>query len=272
MLDKSPLGKKIAYVDTYSPDLLFPVPRAFGRERIKLTDSLPFVGVDRWNAYEISWLNAKGKPEIALAEFSFPYDSPNIVESKSLKLYLNSFHGVCSSLSKMQEMLEKDLSEAAQAPVGVKFSLPLQEPYKIKEKLPGIHLDLLDIEVETYQVNPKLLKTLPEYVEETVYSDLLKSNCLGTGQPDWGSIMVNYRGRKIEHESLLKYIISFRNHAGFAEHCAEQMFCDILNECSPDGLSLYIDYSRRGGLRIRPFRSNFEHSFPSLLEAVGNFR
>lgn len=261
MLDLAPLGKKTVYIETYSPELLFPVSRNLARDRLKL-DSIPFKGWDKWNGYEISFLNKKGKPVIALAEFTFPCTTENIVESKSLKLYLNSFNASAfDSLEEVQEIMEQDISSAIKGEVSVKlFPLASLKEKELRE-LPGTCIDDLDIEVNEYSVNPKLLKTSSAEVEETLYSNLLKSNCLATGQPDWGSLWIHYAGPRIDHESLLKYIISFRNHSGFAEHCVESIFMDLLKECRPKNLSVYARYTRRGGLDINPFRSNFEDLF-----------
>lgn len=265
MLQESPLGQATVYLETYSPDLLYPVPRALARDKIGLPENLPFDGVDIWNAFEISWLNSKGKPEIALADFSFPCTSPNIVESKSLKLYLNSFNQTLfDSLSVVQQTIQKDLSLIIQAPVAVNLYSISDCEVKALDSFSGLCLDNLDITTQIYHVNPDFLTKGPEYVRETLYSNLLKSNCLATGQPDWGSVFIHYAGPTIDHEGLLKYIISFRNHSGFAEHCVEQIFYDILTKCQPKYLTVYARYTRRGGLDINPFRSNFEQYIPNM--------
>ncbi len=269
MLEESPLGQNTVYIETYSPQLLFPIPRSLARDKINLTEALPFSGVDIWTAFEISWLGPKGKPMIALADISFDCSSQNIVESKSFKLYLNSFNQtVFESFETVKSVMEKDLGNATEGSVTVKL-------YSINElknqplvSFPGICIDDLDIETSSYQVNPQFLKCESEQiVEETLYSDLLKSNCLATGQPDWGSLFVHYSGCKIDREGLLKYIISFRNHSGFAEHCVEQIFNDLQKYCQPGKLSVFARYTRRGGLDINPFRSNFEHA-PSNLRQI----
>lgn len=272
MLHDAPLGKISTYIATYSPELLFPIPRSFARDKIGLQDSsLPFHGVDIWNGFELSWLNPKGKPEIALAEFYFPCQSPNIVESKSFKLYLNSFNlSSFESHEAVKKVLEKDLSQAVKEAIHINLYSPktLSVNAKILGEFSGICLDNLDISTNIYEVDVGLLKTLPVHSEEAVYSDLLKSNCLATGQPDWGSLYIRYAGNKIDHEGLLKYIISFRNHSGFAEHCVEQIFHDISARCQPKKLTVYARYTRRGGLDINPFRSNFESFDPT----TGNIR
>lgn len=259
MLEKSALGKSTVYIETYSPELLFPIPRKLARDKIGLSEKIPFEGVDIWNGYEISWLNPKGKPELAMAVFYFPCNSENVIESKSFKLYLNSFNqSSFASFDDVKRILERDLSLAAKGSVSVDLFYPSQETIKNLSEFSGICLDSLDIETNIYQVDPKLLCAGSDTVKEKVYSHLLKSNCLATGQPDWGSVWIHYSGGQIDHERLLKYIVSYRRHSGFAEHCVEQIYCDIMNECCPTHLSVYARYTRRGGLDINPFRSNFE--------------
>ncbi|MGE4574071.1 NADPH-dependent 7-cyano-7-deazaguanine reductase QueF [Parachlamydia sp.] len=258
MLDQSPLGKQTTYITTYSPKLLFPIPRTMARNKIGLT-SLPFTGLDIWNSYELSWLDQRGKPQIAFAEFHFPYDNPNIVESKSFKLYLNSFNQTkIGSLAELNEILERDLSQVSLGPVTVELYSSADFKKQPMREFSGTCLDFLDIETNAYHVSPEFLSTSSDYVEESIYSELLKSNCLATGQPDWGTIYIRYAGHKIAHEGLLKYIISYRNHSGFHEDCVEKIFYDISTYCKPEKLTVYARYVRRGGLDINPFRSNFE--------------
>jgi len=259
----SPLGKETTYAVHYDRDLLFPIPRQVKRDEIQVPAVLPFKGVDIWNAYELSWLNSKGKPIVALGEFILPCHSPHIVESKSLKLYLNSFtHTQFASVNAVCEIIQCDLSEFAGAPVQVGI-IPIHDfsQHEIK-KFTGICLDQLDIECDTYLVQPKFLCTEDPFVTEVVYSDLLKSNCLVTGQPDWGSVQIHYTGRKIQHAGLLKYLVSFRNHNEFHEQCVERIFMDIMRECHPEKLTVHACYTRRGGLDINPFRST-EKEFPT---------
>lgn len=268
MISESPLGQKTVYINTYSPELLFPVSRNLSRDNLQLGSELPFSGVDIWNALEISWLNHKGKPEIALGEFFFPCESPMIVESKSLKLYINSLsQSRFDSLEHVQKIIEGDLSSTAQAQVIINlFPLSRLKDTRL-ESFYGTCIDELDIDINTYRLDPAFLTTTDELIQEAVYSDLLKSNCLATGQPDWGSVHINYSGKKIDHEGLLRYIISFRNHSGFAEHCVEQIFYDIMQRCQPQNLSVYARYTKRGGLDINPFRSNFE-KYPENLRHI----
>lgn len=263
-LINSPLGQSTVYVETYTPELLFPIPRTIARDKIGISGPLPFDGIDIWNGYELSWINSKGKPQIALAEFIFPCSSPSVVESKSFKLYLNSFNqSVFDSLEQVEAVIRDDLSKAAGAPIKVALFLPSSQKKKPLEQFSGFCLDSLDIETDVYQVDKNFLTTENEEVEESLYSDLLKSNCLATGQPDWGSVFVRYKGAKINREGLLKYFISFRRHSGFAEHCAEQIFYDITTQCHPRFLTVYCRYTRRGGLDINPYRSNFENMAPN---------
>lgn len=253
------LGKQTAYVEHYSPDLLFPVPRSLARQKTGIQEPYPYHGEDIWNGFELSWLNPKGKPQIALAEFVFPCHSSYIVESKSFKLYLNSFNQtVFQSCEDVLSTLKKDLSQTVQAEIKVTLFQPFEKIGQELTEFKGICLDHLDISTDSYQVNPSFLMVEQEPAQETLYSHLLKSNCMATGQPDWGSLLIRYKGRKMNHEGLLKYIISYRRHIGFAEHCVEQIFQDIMQTCSPECLTVYARYTRRGGLDINPYRSNFE--------------
>ncbi|TFV92128.1 NADPH-dependent 7-cyano-7-deazaguanine reductase QueF [Oxalobacteraceae bacterium OM1] len=256
----SPLGKPAEYVAEYTPSLLFPIPRLAKRDEIGIQGTLPFFGVDIWNAYELSWLNLRGKPQVAIATFTVPADSPNIIESKSFKLYLNSFNQTrVASPEAMVEMLRADLSDGFGASVQVNLTLPDQFDSARMGELDGLLLDRLDIEVNSYTPDPSLLKAKHEeaIVEESFVSHLLKSNCLVTGQPDWGSVQIRYVGPQIEQEGLLQYLIGFRNHNEFHEQCVERIFMDILRQCSPQKLSVYARYTRRGGLDINPWRTNF---------------
>lgn len=261
--NNSLLGKSTPYCSQYDASLLFPIPRQEKRTEIGIDSSdLPFEGLDIWTAYEISWLNSKGKPIVYIAEFAFAADSPFLIESKSFKLYLNSFNGTrFNSPEEVVELLESDLTKASGAPVAAQL-LPIEFEQTVIGKLPGINLDELDIEIDDYNVNSGLLRCdSDEFVCETVNSHLLKSNCLVTSQPDWGSVVIRYEGSRINHEGLLKYIISFREHDEFHEQCVERIYADIMKQCHPDKLTVYARYVRRGGLDINPYRSNFEDEF-----------
>ncbi len=256
-LEKSELGKKSIYADQYDPSLLFPIPRKEKRKEIGIIAQLPFHGLDIWFGYELSWLNQKGKPEIAIAVFEFPCDSQCLIESKSFKLYLNSFNQTrFSSRDIVREVLIRDLSNACGSLVHVEFADRLPQ-----DEFRGICLDSLDIDVDIYQVTPSLLKCSGAIVQESLFSRLLKSNCLVTGQPDWATLYIHYQGPRIDQVSLLKYIISYRQHLEFHEQCVERIFTDLLRECRCQKLTVFGKFTRRGGLDINPFRTNFEKPF-----------
>ncbi len=271
--EQSQLGRASAYADRYDPSLLFPIARAQQREAMGLPadGTLPFFGADLWTAFELSWLNPRGKPQVAIAHFTIPCETPNIVESKSFKLYLNSFNNsVFADAEAVREHLRTDLSEAVwrgserQAGIGVKLLSPEQFDREPVHELDGLDLDRLDLECTHYQPAPELLSSrLDEApVTETLTSRLLKSNCLVTGQPDWGSLQVRYSGPPIDQAGLLRYIVSFRNHNEFHEPCAERIFTDIWRQCRPTKLAVYARYTRRGGLDINPFRTSWPQSLP----------
>lgn len=250
------LGQQSAYISQYTPSLLQPVPRSLNRDDLGLRGELPFQGCDVWTLYELSWLNAKGKPVVAIGEVFVPATSPNLIESKSFKLYLNSFNQTrCDSLEAVQALLVQDLSGCAGAPVSVTLFTLDQAPHQIAQ-LPGECIDSLDIEVDGYEFDETLLQGAAgrEIVEETLHSHLLKSNCLVTSQPDWGSVVIHYRGPRLDREKLLRYLISFRQHNEFHEQCVERVFVDILRQCQPSALSVFARYTRRGGLDINPYR------------------
>jgi 7-cyano-7-deazaguanine reductase len=266
--DSAPLGKQSDHVEVYTPSLLVGIPRSGTRQHLGINEqNLPFSGLDVWNGYELSWLNAKGKPVVAIARFDIPCSSSCIVESKSFKLYLNSLNQTTfNSVQEVVKTIEADLSLTVQAPVLVQIHL-MDPSYRAEQgSFPGTCLDGLDVQVQHYSPNPKLLSADQGQtaVFETLYSHLLRSSCPVTGQPDWGSVMIRYRGRPIDREGLLKYIISYRNHQEFHEQCIERMFMDILDRCEPEMLSIDGRYVRRGGLDINPFRSNCGESPQAL--------
>ena len=260
LLINSPLGKVSTYCSQYNPALLFPIARQANRDRLGVHGTLPFFGMDYWNAYEVSWLNARGKPQIVLLSLLVAADSPNIIESKSVKLYLNSFNQTrLSSVTELQKLLQADLSAGFGLPVQLTFTLPEDFPSVAFQKLEGTLLDRLDIEVDCYAPTPAFLSSdeTQGAVTETLVSHLLKSNCQITGQPDWASIQISYSGAPIDQQGLLKYLISFREHNEFHEDCVERIFMDILRQCQPQKLFIYARYTRRGGIDINPWRSNF---------------
>ncbi len=258
-LGHSPLAKNSPYVETYTPTLLFPIPRRETRQKLDFGCSLPFCGGDLWNAYELSWLNAKGKPVIAIAEIYFPCNSENIIESKSLKLYLNSFtQSHFPGSDSVENQIRADLSLAAGASVPVFLSSPSTGRLPVIRHFEGRCLDELDVAIDNYCIDQSTLQVARHEVAETVVSHLLKSNCPVTSQPDWASVLIRYRGKQIIHEGLLRYIISFRHHQDFHEHCVEQIYSDLTKCCRPSHLTVYARFTRRGGIDINPFRSNFE--------------
>jgi 7-cyano-7-deazaguanine reductase len=269
--EQSQLGKSSSYVDQYDAALLFPIARRSKRDEIGLTGTLPFFGADLWTAYELSWLNPRGKPQLALARITVPAESTHIVESKSVKLYLNSFNNsVFADASAVQTRLREDLSaaiwqgEAVMSSVGVQLVLPQDFDKEPVHELDGLNLDRLDLECSHYQPAPELLTAqLNEApVTETLTSQLLKSNCLVTGQPDWGSVRISYTGPQIDQAGLLQYIVSFRNHNEFHEQCVERIFMDIWRACKPSKLEVYARYTRRGGVDINPWRTSHPMAAP----------
>jgi 7-cyano-7-deazaguanine reductase len=278
----SQLGKSTAYVDQYDASLLFPIARAGKRAEIGIEGAPPFFGADMWTAFELSWLNPRGKPQVALAHFTVPCETTNIVESKSLKLYLNSFNNTkFASSDEVKARLRVDLSEAVWRGVSPAATVPPMSPTappnigvtllgpdlfdrEPVHELDGLSLDRLDIDCTRYSPAPDLLTVTPNEapVSEVFTSNLLKSNCLVTGQPDWGSVQISYTGDQIEQGGLLQYLVSFRNHNEFHEQCVERIFMDIWTRCKPMKLAVYARYTRRGGLDINPFRTSYPAALP----------
>jgi 7-cyano-7-deazaguanine reductase len=256
-VDASPLGQKTAYISSYDASLLFPIARNESRNTLGISADLPFYGCDMWTGYELSWLNAKGKPVVAVAEFKVPCNSPFIIESKSFKLYLNSFNQTrFASLNDVLNILQKDLSAVAGLAIEIDLQYLGNSTLLIDATYDALCLDGLDIDIDAYHPDSLLLTAdASQEVEEVLSSHLLKSNCPVTGQPDWASLFIEYSGAKIDHENLLRYVISFREHQDFHEHCVERIFVDLLRACQPKKLSVYARYTRRGGLDINPFRS-----------------
>ena len=273
--ENSLLGKATAFADQYDKSLLFPIARASKREEIGVHGALPFLGADLWTAFELSWLNLRGKPQVALVHFTVPCETPNIVESKSFKLYLGSFSNTrFADVSEVQSRIRADISEAvwrgaanpaSAGSVGVKVLLPEHFDREPVHEMDGLSLDRLDIECTHFTPSPELLTTVPNEapVSEVLTSNLLKSNCLVTGQPDWGSVQISYSGDQIDHAGLLQYLVSFRNHNEFHEQCVERIFMDIWRRCQPIKLTVYARYTRRGGLDINPFRTSQPQALPA---------
>ena len=268
----SPLGQPTLYADQYDAALLFPIARAPQRTELGIGATLPFLGADLWTAFELSWLNLRGKPQVALAHITVPCESVNIIESKSLKLYLGSYNNTrFPDAAEVLSRLRADLTEAAwrggivQSSVGVRLVAPEWFDREPIEELDGLSLDRLELDCDRYTPAPELLSAATEEapVTEVLTSNLLRSNCPVTDQPDWGSVQISYFGPQIDQAGLLRYIISFRNHQGFHEHCVERMFMDIQTRCQPHKLSVYARYTRRGGLDINPFRTSYPQALPA---------
>ncbi len=276
--EQSRLGQVTAYPDQYDASLLFPIARAPKRHELGICGEVPFLGADMWSAFELSWLNLRGKPQVALAHFTVPCESPNIIESKSFKLYLNSFNNTrFAGVEAVKARLRADLSEAVwrhpagtpgqplASSIGVSVLLPELFDREPVHELDGLSLDRLDIECSHYTPAPELLTVLAGQapVTEVLTSNLLKSNCPVTGQPDWGSVQISYSGAPIEQEGLLRYLVSFRNHNEFHEQCVERIFMDLWRRCQPVRLAVYARYTRRGGLDINPFRTSYAQALPA---------
>jgi 7-cyano-7-deazaguanine reductase len=269
--EDSLLGKPAPFIDRYDASLLFPIARATKRDEIGITGALPFAGADLWTAFELSWLNPRGKPQVAIAHITVPCETPNIVESKSFKLYLASFSGTAfASPTEVRERIRADVSEAvwrgaaSQSSVGVRLLMPEEFDQEPVHELDGLSLDRLDIECTDYTPAPHLLTAAvgEQPVHETLTSNLLKSNCLVTGQPDWGSVQIEYSGPQIDQGGLLRYLVSFRNHNEFHEQCVERIFMDVMRRCQPVKLTVYARYTRRGGLDINPYRTSHPGTLP----------
>ncbi|MDK9738628.1 NADPH-dependent 7-cyano-7-deazaguanine reductase QueF [Vibrio sp. D404a] len=259
------LGQKTEYSNQYDASLLQPVPRSLNRDDLALGGELPFIGHDIWTMYELSWLNDKGLPQVAVGEVFIPATSPNLIESKSFKLYLNSYNQTrFSDWEAVTERLTQDLSACAGETVLVNVNKVTDYTNQPIVTMQGECIDDQDIEITSYDFEASILEGAAEQeqVEETLHSHLLKSNCLITNQPDWGSVEIAYTGSKINREALLRYLVSFREHNEFHEQCVERIFTDIMKYCAPSKLTVFARYTRRGGLDINPYRST-EQDRPS---------
>lgn len=259
--EHSLLGREAAYPQQFDASLLYPIPRALGRCELGITHdrSLPFTGSDRWHAYELSWLDPRGKPQVATATLQVPADSLNLIESKSLKLYLNSCNATrFDSADHFRTQVEADLTAAAEAMVTLDLGLP---PFDAPD---AFSIDALEIDIHSYGPPDAalLVADAGDIAEETLHSALLKSNCPVTGQPDWADLFIAYRGPRIDRAALLRYVVSFREHAGFHEQCVERIFIDIMARCAPQWLSVEARYTRRGGLDINPWRATPGSALP----------
>lgn len=255
----STLGRAVAHPRHYAPALLFPIARGIGRSALALAAELPFIGHDRWHAYELSWLDRRGKPVVETATFTVPADSPNLVESKSLKLYLNSLNATgFDDPEAVRACIAADLTRTTGADVAVIFGLPAVDADAAQT------IDAIDIDIDDYgPPDPGHLHADGgDEVTETLHSRLLKSNCPVTAQPDWAQLRIAYRGPRIDHAGLLRYVVSFRDHADFHEQCVERIFVDLMAQCRPHSLSVQARYTRRGGLDINPWRATADCAPP----------
>lgn len=259
-IQTSILGKTTEYPTQYDASLLHPIPRQLNRDQLRVHSPVNFHGMDIWYGYEMSWLTSKGKPVVAVAKFTFSAASEFLIESKSFKLYLNSFNqSRFDSDNAVIERLSADLSQASGQPVTVELISPHNTAQLHAQSLQGVCIDDQDIEIDNYQLTPELLAKAADHqqvTQETLHSHLLKSNCLITSQPDWGSVVIDYTGPAINKEALLRYLISFRQHNEFHEQCIERIYDDIWHFCQPKQLTVFACYTRRGGLDISPYRSS----------------
>ncbi|CAH6821374.1 7-cyano-7-deazaguanine reductase [Vibrio chagasii] len=252
------LGQKTEYSNQYDASLLQPVPRSLNRDDLALNGELPFVGHDIWTMYELSWLNTNGLPQVAVGEVFIPATSPNLIESKSFKLYLNSYNQTqFENWEQVTQRLTQDLSACAGETVIVNVNSVTDYTNQPIVTMEGECIDNQDIQITSYDFEASLLEGAAgeQEVEETLHSHLLKSNCLITNQPDWGSVEIAYSGKQIDREALLRYLVSFREHNEFHEQCVERIFTDIMKYCAPSKLTVFARYTRRGGLDINPYRS-----------------
>jgi 7-cyano-7-deazaguanine reductase len=268
-VNDAPLGRKIGHAPHYHPGHLFPISRKEGRKSLDIEARLPFYGVDIWNAYEVSWLDSRGKPEIGMLEIRFPCHTEKLIESKSLKLYLNSFNQTrFFSAEAVVSFIKSDLSEASGGRVSVLLIAASEFHRKSISSLPkAVCIDEVPIEIDRYQVTPDFLAARGSRVEERLFSRLLRTKCPVTGQPDWADLFIAYSGPQIDPQGLLRYVVSFREHAGFHENCVEQIYMDILRRCKPEKLSVYARFTRRGGIDINPFRASF-HGIPDNMRCA----
>lgn len=259
-MSKGPLGEATGYVSHYDPQLLFAIARDEARQPLGIAHELPFSGVDLWNAWDLSWLDTHGKPVVATAEIRVPADSPNLIESKSLKLYLNSLAMThYSNADEVAGIVATDLSATSGSPVQVELLLPAAWSAREFALLPGSCIDDHTVTIVTGTVDPGCLTCGQHTVELTdLHSHLLRSLCPVTNQPDSGSILIRYSGKQINETGLLRYLVSYRQHNDFHEACVERIFVDIMQQCAPQELTVHARFNRRGGLDINPFRSNFE--------------
>jgi len=252
----NPLGENSVYPNRYDASVLYPIPRWPARSLLDIDKKILMYGIDHWHAYELSWLEKDGRPRAAIAEFFFNSNSENIVESKSLKLYLNSLNSECyANPNEVAELVTRDLSAVSKSEVKV-IIRDLDERPEYFEGRAGRSIDAAPLFEYPNAPDESILKCGNEEMnDEQLYSDLFRSNCPVTGQPDWASFEIRYTGSKIDESSLLAYLCSYRMHQGYHEECAERIYRDILQQCQPSELRIGMNYLRRGGLDINVYRS-----------------
>jgi 7-cyano-7-deazaguanine reductase len=260
MTSTTPLGKESGYPDAYAREVLCRVPRVENRCKLGIGEALPFHGKDIWNAYELTWLGRSGKPAVAVAAIEVHADSQHLVESKSLKLYLNSLAMErFDSAHEVAVLVSRDLSEVTESDVTVSLMSPSAVDAEGIRRLPGTCVDALEVSCDSREVDSSVLGCVRGGpVREELHSHLLRSRCPVTGQPDFGSVLIRYRGTPIDRAGLLRYVVSYRNHCDFHESCIERIFVDLKKRCAPEELTVYGRFNRRGGLDINPFRTDFD--------------
>jgi 7-cyano-7-deazaguanine reductase len=263
-LANAPLGRDTGYPEHYAPALLYAVPRAPQREALGIRTALPFAGADVWTAYDLTWIDPRGRPQVAIATIEVPAESPSLIESKSMKLYLGSYAQTrFDAAGDVTAAITHDLRAAAGAPVRVALDLPARFAAMALRELDGTSLDTLDVACSAYDVDATLLDAGAGAVAETLRTDLFRSMCPVTGQPDLGSLRIAYEGRPLDRPALLRYLVSYRCHPGFHEHCVERIFTDIKARCAPRRLTVEARFTRRGGLDINPFRTDAGEPVPA---------
>jgi len=269
------LGRITGYKCTYDPSLLVREPRQNNRKHLGIKDEeLPFSGYDIWNAYEVSCITAEGMPIAAIAKIVYPCTSKYIVESKSIKLYMNSFNmekisgNIVSVLNQLQNTISKDLSSLLETDVRVyvRSTTAVDDSLHYPPVLPNSlyptleqGIDVTTIQASIYNETPDLLNAIeiPEPKTQRFHSALLKSNCRVTSQPDWGDVYIHYKGKyEINTTSLLHYIVSFRDECHFHEEICETIYKRFYDKFSPEELVVTCLYVRRGGIDINPTRAN----------------
>lgn len=256
-ISDSPLGKAARYPEAYDATLLYPVERAPQREALGVVGEVPFHGADRWTAWELAWLDGSGRPCAGIARFSVPCTSRSVVESKSVKLWLVSLNNArFDGVDALRATLSRDLSGATGAGVDVDVALPDRWSSLARAEPDGASIDDVVPGAFPGVPDPSLLRSGGAPVDETLVTRAFRSLCPVTGQPDYATISIDYRGPAIDRAGLLAYLIGYRHHPGFHEHCVESIYMDVLRACGPQRLTVEARFTRRGGVDINPFRSS----------------